>query len=156
MGQGQGMWSGLSSPSCHPEASQALHIPFSEGSSETVSFLYPASHRVFLCISGSQGLGGPAGTGPESFGAPRAVPASNPRLKQLGCNEKPQSEEASFTSLADHHQTVTGGPVRTGTGSLCVHGGVCFHIGDVCGNGFRSSACVYLCVCQFLWVYWCE
>lgn len=26
-------------------------------------------------------------------------------------------------------------------------GGGRFHIGDVCGNGFRSSACVYLCVC---------
>lgn len=28
-----------------------------------------------------------------------------------------------------------------------------FYTGDGCGKGFRSSA---ECICQFLWVYWCE
>ena len=32
--------------------------------------------------------------------------------------------------------------------------GACFHIGDVCGNAFRSADCVHLGVCQFLCGSW--
>lgn len=49
---------------------------------------------------------------------------------------------------AGHHQTVVGGPLRTGRGSPCVRGGVCFHMSvemvsdhrPVCICG-RASSC---------------
>lgn len=96
------------------------HIAFSRGTSETTSFLLPllvpSPQTIFLCFSGTRGLG-----------SLRAVPTAKLLLKKLGCNEKPspgglsQAQQASSDFLSEF--------VRTGRGSPCVHGGVFPHRG---------------------------
>lgn len=92
-------------------------------------------------------VGSPAGFGPESFGAPRAVPASTARQLERGHRAVRPRRSLSQPPSGRHH-TVVGGPLRTGRGSPCVRGGVCFHMSvemvsehrPVCICG-RASSC---------------
>lgn len=156
-GRDQGMWSGACPPLLPPRGPPR---PCTYPSVKAVRRLFPSCTLLATESSfdsqGLKGEGDPVARDQRVLGLPGLSPSPQPCLKQRGCNEKPPSKQASFTSLADQHHTVTRGPARPGRGSPCVREGVCFHTGDVCGNRFRSLACVYLCAYQFRWVYWCE
>lgn len=148
------MWSGACPPPLlPPEASQPQHIPFSEGSSETVSFLLPLPvpcwpQSLPLLLRDLRVGGGPSWLWPRALWGSQGrpilqTPACRSWVQRAVCVRRRLSRPA-----AGRHQAVVGAPLRTGRGSPCVRGSVCFHmsvemVSDhqpvyICG---RASSC---------------
>lgn len=147
------MWSGACPPPLlPPEASQPQHIPFGEGSCETVSFLLPLPvpcwpQSLPLRLRDLRGAGGPGWLWLTALWGSQG----HPSLQTPACRSWVAASSLRrrlSQPAAGHHQTVVGGPLRTGRGSPCVRGSVCFHMSGemvsdhrpvcICG---RASSC---------------